>query len=71
MLKVFVAGEAVVAPTDDPGNHSLMACQHAIPLGWSVGDNVAADLLETHALSQPDDVTCLDLGRWGAVVTQS
>jgi len=25
----------------------------------------AASINGTHALSQPDDVTCLDLGRWG------
>ncbi len=70
--KVFVAGDAAVAPTDDAGNHTLMACQHAIPLGRSAGDNAAADLLALALTpySQPDYVTCLDLGGWGAVVTQ-
>jgi len=70
--KVFVAGDAAVAPTDDKGNHTLMSCQHAIPLGKAAGDNAAADLLSLAVTpySQPDYVTCLDLGGYGAVVTR-
>ncbi|MDR7375428.1 NADH dehydrogenase [Rhodoferax ferrireducens] len=70
--KVFVAGDAAVAPTDNQGNHTLMSCQHAIPSGKSAGDNAAADLLAlaTTPYSQPDYVTCLDLGGYGAVVTK-
>ena len=69
---VFVAGDAAVAPTDDKGNHTLMSCQHAIPLGKAAGDNAAADLLSLAVTpySQPDYVTCLDLGGYGAVVTR-
>lgn len=70
--KVFAAGDAAVAPTDDQGNHTLMSCQHAIPSGKSAGDNAAADLLGLlpTPYSQPQYVTCLDLGSAGAVVTQ-
>lgn len=69
---VFVAGDAAVAPTDDLGHHTLMSCQHAIPLGKAAGDNAAADLLSlpNTPYSQPDYVTCLDLGDYGAVVTK-
>jgi NADH dehydrogenase len=69
---VFVAGDAAVAPTDDEGHHTLMSCQHAIPLGRSAGDNATADLLSLTLAPyrQPQYVTCLDLGGWGAVVTQ-
>jgi len=70
--RVFAAGDAAVAPTDDQGNHTLMSCQHAIPSGKSAGDNAAADLLGLlpTPYSQPQYVTCLDLGSAGAVVTQ-
>lgn len=70
--KVFAAGDAAVAATDDIGNHTLMSCQHAMYLGRYAGDNAAADLLglATSAYRQPFYVTCLDLGNWGAVVTR-
>jgi NADH dehydrogenase len=70
--KVFATGDAAVAATDDAGNHTLMSCQHAMFLGRSAGDNAVADLLglATRAYRQPAYVTCLDLGTWGAVVTQ-
>jgi NADH dehydrogenase len=70
--KLFVAGDAAVAATDDAGNHSMMSCQHAMMLGRSAGDNAAADLLghKLRPYRQPGYVTCLDLGPWGAVVTQ-
>ncbi|PSH61523.1 FAD-dependent oxidoreductase [Phyllobacterium sophorae] len=70
--KIFAAGDAAVAPTDDQGNHTLMSCQHAIPAGKSAGDNAAADLLGQRPTpySQPHYVTCLDLGSAGAVVTR-
>lgn len=70
--KVFATGDAAVAATDDVGNHTLMSCQHAMFLGRFAGDNAVADLLglATRAYRQPAYVTCLDLGTWGAVVTQ-
>ncbi|KAK1237007.1 hypothetical protein MKX07_000429 [Trichoderma sp. CBMAI-0711] len=67
---VFATGDAACAETDDQGNHTLMSCQHAIPLGRSAGHNAAADLLGIQGLpyTQPYYGTCLDLGSWGAVV---
>ncbi|KAL7785268.1 FAD/NAD(P)-binding domain-containing protein [Trichoderma ceciliae] len=67
---VFATGDAACAQTDDKGNHTLMSCQHAIPLGRSAGHNVAADLLKIpgQPYLQPSYGTCLDLGGWGAVV---
>lgn len=70
--KIFAAGDSAVAPTDDLGNHTLMSCQHAVPAGKSAGDNAAADILGLlpTPYSQPQYLTCLDLGAAGAVVTQ-
>jgi len=69
---VFAAGDSAYAATDDDGNHALMSCQHAMALGRSAGNNAAADLIgvEPTAYSQPRYVTCLDLGPWGAVLTE-
>jgi NADH dehydrogenase len=69
---VFVSGDAAVAATDDEGNQTLMSCQHAMMSGRSAGDNAVADLLgkPMRPYSQPGYVTCLDLGSWGAVLTQ-
>jgi NADH dehydrogenase len=67
---IFATGDAAVAATDDKGNHSLMSCQHAMPLGTAAGYNAAADLLglSMTPYSQPYYGTCLDLGPFGAVV---
>jgi NADH:ubiquinone reductase (H+-translocating) len=69
---VFATGDCAYAATDDKGNYAMMSCQHAMNLGRSAGHNVAADLIgETPiAYSQPQYVTCLDLGPWGAVYTE-
>jgi NADH dehydrogenase len=69
---IFAAGDTAYAATDDLGNHALMSCQHAMALGRSAGNNAAADLLGVAptAYSQPRYVTCLDLGPWGAVLTE-
>ena len=69
---VFAAGDVAVAATDDQGNHTMMACQHAIDLGRYAGHNIAADLLGLPVIPyrQPFDVTCLNLGAWGAVYTE-
>ena len=65
---VFVAGDACCA-TPEPGAGTLMSCQHALILGKYAGENAARDLLGMPLLeySQPRYVTCLDLGRSGAV----
>ena len=69
---IFAAGDAAIARTDEQGHHTLMACQHALVTGRYAGHNAARDLLglATQAYRQPDYVTCLDLGGWGAVFTQ-
>lgn len=69
---VFAAGDAACAPADEEGHYSLMSCQHAMPLGRAAGHNAAADLLNIPArpYSQPSYFTCLDLGAYGAVLTQ-
>ncbi|KAH8895476.1 FAD/NAD(P)-binding domain-containing protein [Thozetella sp. PMI_491] len=68
---IFVAGDAACAATDAAGHYSLMSCQHAKPLGRVAGHNAAADLLGISGMdySQPSYVTCLDLGAYGAVLT--
>ncbi|BAN48115.1 NAD(P)/FAD-dependent oxidoreductase [Metapseudomonas resinovorans] len=69
---VFATGDVAYAAVDEDGNYALMTCQHAIALGRSAGNNVAASLLgvEPIAYSQPKYVTCLDLGAWGALFTE-
>ncbi|MEZ5833422.1 MAG: NAD(P)/FAD-dependent oxidoreductase [Dongiaceae bacterium] len=69
---IFATGDVAYAATDDAGNHALMSCQHAISLGRSAGNNVAADLIghPTRPYTQPKYVTCLDLGAWGAIFTE-
>ncbi|MBO4120683.1 NAD(P)/FAD-dependent oxidoreductase [Cupriavidus gilardii] len=69
---VFAAGDAASAQTDEAGHRTLMSCQHAMPLGRVAGNNAMADLLGVPATPyvQPRYVTCLDLGPWGAVLTQ-
>ncbi|KAE8420057.1 hypothetical protein BDV36DRAFT_307345 [Aspergillus pseudocaelatus] len=69
---IFVAGDAALAETDGDGHYAMMSCQHAMYLGRFAGHNAAADLLKvaTKPYSQPTYGTCLDLGPWGAVVTE-
>lgn len=69
---IFAAGDTALAATDDQGNNALMSCQHATPLGRFAGHNAAADLLAIapKPYAQPAYGTCLDLGSWGAVVTE-
>lgn len=69
---IFATGDVAYAATDDQGNYAAMSCQHAIALGRSAGNNVAASLLGVAPLaySQPKYVTCLDLGGWGAAFTE-
>jgi len=69
---VYATGDCAYAATDDEGNYTMMSCQHANNLGRSAGHNVAADLLGIAPIpySQPQYVTCLSLGPWGAVYTE-
>jgi NADH:ubiquinone reductase (H+-translocating) len=69
--EVFVAGDAGVADTGD-GHRTLQSCQHAGQLGRVAGENAARDLLGLSPVTytQPRYITCLDLGRSGAVITQ-
>lgn len=68
--QVFVAGDAASADTGD-GHATLPSCQHALQTGRFAGENAARDLLGMATLDyrQPRYVTCLDLGRAGAVFT--
>jgi NADH dehydrogenase len=69
--QVFVAGDAAAADTGD-GHWTLQSCQHAGQLGRVAGENAARDLrdLPLTAYSQLHYLTCLDLGRSGAVITE-
>ena len=70
--RIFAAGDVASAATDDQGHRAMMSCQHAMPLGRYAGNNAAADLLGVPTIPyiQERYVTCLDLGPWGAVMTQ-
>jgi NADH dehydrogenase len=69
-VDVFVTGDAAAADTGD-GHPTLLSCQHALRLGRYAGENAARDLLGMPRLpyEQQVYVTCLDLGRSGAVFT--
>lgn len=68
---VFVAGDSAAADTGN-GHRTLQSCQHAGQLGRVAGENAARDLLGLPLMpyTQLRYVTCLDLGRSGAVITQ-
>ncbi len=67
---IFAAGDIACAKVDDT-RVALMSCQHAIPMGKHAGFNAAHELLDLplRAYRQPDYVTCLDLGDYGALLT--
>jgi NADH:ubiquinone reductase (H+-translocating) len=69
--EIFVAGDAAAADTGD-GHRALQSCQHAGQLGRVAGENAARDLVGLPPLpyTQLRYVTCLDLGRSGAVISQ-
>lgn len=69
---VFVTGDLVKVATDDQGHCNVMSCQHAMSLGRVAGHNAMAELvgLPLHRYRQPKYVTCLDLGKWGALFTE-
>jgi NADH dehydrogenase len=68
---VFAAGDTALAKTDED-HHSMMSCQHAMPMGKYAGHNVVCGLLGSVGMPyrQENYVTCLDLGPWGALVTK-
>ena len=68
--RVFVTGDAASADVGD-GHRTMMSCQHAMRLGRYAGENAARDVLGQPlvAYEQLRYVTCLDLGRFGAVFT--
>lgn len=70
-LDIFVTGDSAAADTGN-GHRALQSCQHALQLGRFAGENAARDLLGMPMVpySQLRYVTCLDLGRSGAVLTQ-
>jgi NADH:ubiquinone reductase (H+-translocating) len=69
---IYATGDVAWAAVDEIGNHALMTCQHAIPMGRHSGNNAMADLLglEPVVYRQPKYVTCLDLGEWGATFSE-
>lgn len=70
---VFATGDAAAASTGDAEDHlTLQSCQHALQLGRFAGENAAREALGMPLLTyaQPRYVTCLDLGRAGAVFTE-
>lgn len=68
--EIYAAGDIACAKVDDT-RVALMSCQHAIPMGKHAGFNAAHDLLGSplRTYRQPDYVTCLDLGDYGALFT--
>ncbi|MBH3410376.1 MULTISPECIES: NAD(P)/FAD-dependent oxidoreductase [Pseudomonas] len=69
---IYATGDTAWAAVDNLGNHALMTCQHAIPMGRHSGNNAMADLLGVAPVvyRQPKYVTCLDLGEWGAAFSE-
>lgn len=69
---IYATGDTAWAAVDEIGNHALMTCQHAIPMGRHSGNNAMADLLGVAPVvyRQPKYVTCLDLGDWGAAYSE-
>lgn len=69
--ELFMAGDAAAVDGGD-GHLVLQSCQHALQLGRFAGENAARDLLglPTIPYVQPPYITCLDLGRSGAVYTR-
>jgi NADH dehydrogenase len=68
---IWAAGDVAHALVD--GEHpAMMSCQHALPQGRFAGHNAMSWLLDgkQQAYSQHLYLTCLDLGRWGALLTR-
>lgn len=69
--RVYVTGDAAAADAGD-GQLALQSCQHALQMGRYAGENAVRDLLGQQPVPyvQPPYVTCLDLGRSGALFTR-
>lgn len=67
----FAVGD-IAATEVAPDIVAPMSCQHGRPQGRYAGYNAAANLFACEMLeySQPNYVTCIDLGAWGAVYTE-
>ncbi len=67
----FAAGDIALSKVDAE-HDSVMSCQHARPQGRYAGNNAVALLYNEELLpySQPNYVTCVDLGAYGAVYTE-
>lgn len=67
---IFAAGDAAHSYVDDE-HLALMSCQHAMEMGKFAGNNAARDLLDLplNPYHQPVYLTCIDLGRSGALFT--
>ena len=71
LQRVHAAGDVAFAKPD--GVHTApMSCQFATPTGIIAGHNAAARLLgiQPEPLEMSRYVTCIDLGKWGALFTQ-
>lgn len=70
VAEVFAAGDIARAYVDDD-RLALMSCQHSITMGKFAGYNAARDLLglPLTPYRQSRYVTCIDLGRAGALFT--
>lgn len=70
LASIYAAGDIARAYVDDE-HLALMSCQHAMEMGKYAGYNAARDLLELplHPYRQPVYLTCIDLGRSGALFT--
>jgi NADH dehydrogenase len=69
---IFVAGDAALVHTvDDSSPYAMMSCQHGSIQGLSAGYNALAHMynLEKASYAQEPYITCLDLGRYGALLT--
>lgn len=67
----FAAGDIAVTKVDTE-HQSIMSCQQARPQGRYAGYNAIAKLSNTPLLNytQPNYVTCVDLGNYGALYTE-
>jgi len=70
LASIYAAGDIARAYVDDE-HLALMSCQHAMEMGKFAGYNVVHDLLELppRPYRQPVYLTCIDLGRSGALFT--
>jgi len=67
---IWAAGDVAHALVDGK-RVTMMSCQHAIPLGKHAGHNAMSALAGARSkpYAQHRYITCLDLGAWGALIT--